>query len=619
MRFLIHSNAPNTKTGYGVQTAQLAERLHDAGHDVAISATHGQTGSTGSWKPENPRNPEGWDKGIRVYQQGWHLNGTDIIHNHALHWFDGDPLAGWVIIHGDVWSLRENTLLADFNVAAWAPVDHWPCPPPVLEFFEVSGALPLAMSLFGEHAFQTAGLDPVYVPLAVDTKVYKPTPEIRGIPGREFIGVPDEAFVVGMVAMNKDPDDRKGFNEAFAAFSAFKREHGDAILYVHTDPNGMGSSFNLRELALAHGIPETSIVFPDVYGYQMGWPAEAMAVAYTAFDVLLAPSHGEGFCVPLIEAQACGTPVIVTDFSAQPELVGAGWKVTGQQSYHPAHHSFYVIPLIDRIVTALHEAYNADLDALEDQAICKAMQYDCDRVFMEHWLPLLEQMTADPVPLELDRTDPFKVTVIVPLMRHENMGRLVNSFDATNNGDAVLVIEQDPEPTSYAEKVNRGFANTDTPWVFLCGDDVEFHPGWLEEAAELADRYDVIGTNDSLPGRTRNPAVAAGAHADHFFVRRAYVDTYGASLEGPGVLAPECYSHWFVDQEIIELAKARGAFAPCLDSVVEHHHPGYDGREDLRLADPTYMRAVESSEADRKTYDSRRHLIEMQRTYRGRR
>lgn len=635
VKFLIHSNGPNTKTGYGVQCAQLAERLHDAGHQVAISATFGQQGSTGSWKPEKPRHPEKWDKGIRVYQVGWQLNGIDIVHNHAMHWFGGDPLAGWVIILGDVWSLSENPLLRDFNIAAWAPVDHFPVPPGVLQFFDGSQALPIAMSQFGERAFRQAGLDPVYVPLAVDLERYKPTPTIvhdehGEIPARRLLGVSDECFLVGMVAMNKDPDDRKGFNEAFAAFGAFARRHGDAVLYVHSDKNGMGTSFNLEELARAHGIREGSIVFPDTYGYQMGWSAEMMAAAYSAFDVLLAPSHGEGFCVPLIEAQACGTPVIVSEFSAQPELVGAGWKVLGQQLYDVAQHAFYLVPYVDQIIGALEEAYTADLDALGAKALAKAAEYGADRVYEDHWAPLIAQMIADPEPLPLERDEPFEVAVIVPAMRPENLERLEVSLERSSEVGVKLIVVADegsgidadlylPGPTTYAQKVNAGYAATDSPWVFLCGDDVEFHEGWLQAAEKYADRFDVIGTNDSLPGRIRNPDVAMGKHADHFFVRRSYVDRYGASLDGPGSLAPECYGHWFTDAEVIELAKARGVFTPCLESVVEHHHPGYDGREDLRFADPTYTKAVASSEADEKLWETRRPLVEMARTTRGRR
>jgi hypothetical protein len=79
---------------------------------------------------------------------------------------------------------------------------------------------------------------------------------------------------------------------------------------------------------------------------------------------------------------------------------------------------------------------------------------------------------------------------------------------------------------------------------------------------------------------------------------------------------PECYRHWYTDKEVIELAKARGVFAPCLDSVIIHHHPGYDGREDAREADPVYMAAVESSEQDRKTWMGRAPIIA---GYRGQR
>jgi hypothetical protein len=59
-------------------------------------------------------------------------------------------------------------------------------------------------------------------------------------------------------------------------------------------------------------------------------------------------------------------------------------------------------------------------------------------------------------------------------------------------------------------------------------------------------------------------------------------------------------------------------FTPCLASVVEHLHPGYDGREDLRAADATYMEAVSASETDRQTYMGRLPLIEMQRTTKAR-
>jgi hypothetical protein len=218
------------------------------------------------------------------------------------------------------------------------------------------------------------------------------------------------------------------------------------------------------------------------------------------------------------------------------------------------------------------------------------------------------------------------------MKRPENVARLVSSLrkttpeanvyfvcDAADQAEIAAVMDADaevlisPNGHTYAVKANVGLANTSEPWVFLCGDDVEFMPGWLDEARKLSDRFDVIGTNDTASG-VKNPDVASGRHSDHCLFRRAYVDTYGAALDGPGVLAPEAYKHWWVDKEQVELAKARGVFTPCLSAVVEHHHPGYEGKP----RDGVYMLAIEVAEEDRQTFQARLPIIAMQRTSRGR-
>jgi glycosyltransferase involved in cell wall biosynthesis len=38
------------------------------------------------------------------------------------------------------------------------------------------------------------------------------------------------------------------------------------------------------------------------------------------FDIFALPTMAEGFGLPILEAQSCGTPVLVTDFSACTEL-----------------------------------------------------------------------------------------------------------------------------------------------------------------------------------------------------------------------------------------------------------------------------------------------------------
>ena len=649
VRFLIHSNGPTVSTGYGVQTANLTRRLVAAGHEVAVSVTYGQQGAVGAWQT-GVMDDVGNEIKVRLYPVGYETNSNDVLHLHASHWFsDGrEPHPdidkdGWIVPLLDVWCLV-NPRLCDFRMAAWTPIDHSPVPPGVIQFFVRNPeAVPIAMSRFGERELFAAGLNPAYVPLSVDTSKYRPSevfvhPHLGDIPVRKVFDLPDDAFVVGMVAMNKGwARDRKGFNEAFRAFAQVRRNHSDAILFLHTEKWGGAEGLNLIDLANTCGIPEHAIRWTDQYAYRIGLPPEMMAAAYNSMDVLLAPSHGEGFCVPLIEAQACGTAVIATDFSSQSELVGAGWLVKGQPEWDPAQKANYVCPSIGEIVRCLEECYSLPLEerrAMSVEAYRFGQGYDCDVVFDAYWLPLLERLEkiqagSDGLTLAEPRSRMESVDIIVPLMREQNKERFWRSLhssgewiDVSSFGDAdpqllrgsvpaasVLIGE---EGKTFAENVNSLYARSRADWMLIVGDDVEFKPGWFEAAQAVSDRFDVIGTNDTA-GRVRNPDVAAGRHADHFFVRRAYIEEHGACLDGPGVLAPEAYGHWYTDKEIVELAKARKVFGMAMDSVIVHHHPGYDGDEAARQADPVYMVAVERAAADRDTWLSRVPLIQMQR------
>jgi glycosyltransferase involved in cell wall biosynthesis len=59
-----------------------------------------------------------------------------------------------------------------------------------------------------------------------------------------------------------------------------------------------------------------------------GVPNEELVFLYNAAKLFVLPSFYEGFGLPPLEAMACGTPVIVSDTSSLPEVVGdAGWLV----------------------------------------------------------------------------------------------------------------------------------------------------------------------------------------------------------------------------------------------------------------------------------------------------
>jgi glycosyltransferase involved in cell wall biosynthesis len=154
-----------------------------------------------------------------------------------------------------------------------------------------------------------------------------------------------------------------------------------------------------------------------------------------------------------------------------------------------------------------------------------------------------------------------------------------------------------PGPGTFAEKVNIGYQVTDEPWLLLAGDDVGFHPGWLDQAQHAArDGADVVGTND-----LHNPRVTAGEHSPHPMVRRAYIDEQGASWDGPGVVCHEGFRHWFVDDELVTVAKQRGAWVAAPHAKVEHLHPLWG----LAADDETYALGREHIEADKALFEAR--------------
>jgi glycosyltransferase involved in cell wall biosynthesis len=260
----------------------------------------------------------------------------------------------------------------------------------VIQFFDETGGRPIAMSLFGEKQLREGGLDPLYVPHGVDTNVMRPTD--NRAQAREALRIPEDAYVVGMVANNQGfAPPRKAFPEAFEGFARFRKRHKDAFLYIHAEQSGVRNGLDLPVLAEMFGIQDV-IRFAPQTEMELGIPQATMADVFSMMDVLLNPSYGEGFGIPIIEAQACGTPVIVTDWTSMPELCGAGWKVGGERWYDSGHGAFFLKPSVQHIASALQKAYEHS-DKMGQKARDFALQYDADLITEKYWKPVLEELT----------------------------------------------------------------------------------------------------------------------------------------------------------------------------------------------------------------------------------
>ena len=121
-----------------------------------------------------------------------------------------------------------------------------------------------------------------------------------------------------------------------------------------------------------------------------------MVKLYNSFDVLLMCTGGEGFGLPLYEAQSCGVPVITTDYAAGPEGVGAGLTVPAQDHIVASTPGTrYAIPSIDKMAEALTKIMNADPAKLAKRARRFAERYDWKTITEQYWKPFLEQCETE--------------------------------------------------------------------------------------------------------------------------------------------------------------------------------------------------------------------------------
>jgi glycosyltransferase involved in cell wall biosynthesis/SAM-dependent methyltransferase len=376
-------------TGYGVITRDLVHRIKSLGHDVDIYTKHFLGGNIVV-------------EGVNNY------DGTqmDVI-NHKLESEGYD----YIITFGDAWVYPDRVNYY-FTKNKWVSsmfLDVQFMHPRMVEAMNQC-QYQLTLTKHGKSELERSGFKPLYAPLGVDMKKFRPDEELRNSFRKKY-GWEDK-FVYGFLGINYGTD-RKNIINLIKAFQAINKKHPETILYLHTSLNGAPTSgLPIDWILQSCGFPVDNtgpVRFCNQDDYRT-WviSQDELVGLYNAFDVFAFPTQGEGFGMPIVEAQACGCPIITTDTTSGGELFKSGWLIPIDDDDYEfsTHKSWFAKVRLNKIYEYMEKSYNdvkADTDnILRKNARNNILEYDIDTVFNKYWVPMLnflEEAKKTPVKL----------------------------------------------------------------------------------------------------------------------------------------------------------------------------------------------------------------------------
>jgi glycosyltransferase involved in cell wall biosynthesis len=149
---------------------------------------------------------------------------------------------------------------------------------------------------------------PVHVvPYGIDLDFANPRDDDERSGIREGYGIPPGAAMLLHVGST---DERKGLPRLMETI-ALLRDRNREVRLVQVG----GDVATIRELAAGHGVGDLVIAAGSVTEKQL-------RDGYFAADVFVFPSTYEGFGLPILEAMACGLPVVYSGAAATREVAG---------------------------------------------------------------------------------------------------------------------------------------------------------------------------------------------------------------------------------------------------------------------------------------------------------
>lgn len=316
MRIIWNSNGFLQPTGYATVCKNVVPYIQEHSHHQMIHVANSGF---------NRVMPFDWN-GVKVYGSSGYGGQLGIGDWQGIQAIEKPDV--W-LLNFDGWATGPEVVRSGVKYVMYPPIDHDPLAPPWL------GSLSNAVEIvpyckFGErvlkHGLGITAPIATPIPHGVDIEAFHPIDVDRvKVFGRDVPG-----FVVGIFKNNQGT--RSRYDVQLAGFKMFLDRVGDknARLYIHSNKTGP-QGFNIPQLVARLGL-EGYVYMVGPTRYRQGLSLDEMAGAYNACDVILNAVAGEGWGLPIVEAFACGKPVIGTAFSSMPELIAGVEGEVGKRS-----------------------------------------------------------------------------------------------------------------------------------------------------------------------------------------------------------------------------------------------------------------------------------------------
>ena len=223
------------------------------------------------------------------------------------------------------------------------------------------------------------------IPHAITTDIYKMYDEVRKKSIIKKYGINGQ-FVVGTVGKNIM---RKRLNDVIEAFAMASKNISNTILLIKTDKKVSEFGYNLPFLIERHKLKHAVKVITGNYD------REKMAEIYNCMDLYLQLSEWEGFGIPVIEAMACGVPVVTHNVQGPGEIVNGAGIIVQSKIQRDDSGAILSYANIKEVAEAIIRLYKNK--SLRDALILKAHELILKRyrieIVVDLWLKLFYNKT----------------------------------------------------------------------------------------------------------------------------------------------------------------------------------------------------------------------------------